>query len=289
METNPHQGGRGGKSNYIAPAVQRAVALLRHIAGGDPVTNMNQTAKALKINRTTLLRLLHTLEMEGFIERRPGGAGYQIGLQLLSFAANVFFSQDIVQVALPICAKLAEVTRLSAHFGILEGTDILYLVRKTPDVPLASTIRVGSRLPAHATTMGRAILAYMEREEVDRLFAGQDLPRYTDHTPTSLKDLHKRLEEDRREGLAWSDAYFEETISSVAAPVFDFGTAPVGALNVSGPVGIFNDPNRRQEIGAAVRSAARELSQRLGWVDTAVGKPVLQLRGKQPNGEVVKS
>ena len=61
---------------YIAPPVQRAVRLIRHVAEGNPVLNMSETAKALKINRTTLLRLLHTLEVEGFVERRPSGAGF---------------------------------------------------------------------------------------------------------------------------------------------------------------------------------------------------------------------
>ena len=64
---------------YIAPPVQRAVRLIRHIAEGHPVLNMSETAKALKINRTTLLRLLYTLEAEGFVERCPNGGGFQVG------------------------------------------------------------------------------------------------------------------------------------------------------------------------------------------------------------------
>ena len=69
---------------------------------------MSETAKALKINRTTLLRLLHTLEAEGFVERRPGGAGYQVGLSLLEVGARAIFSQDLVQVAVPVLTRLAE-------------------------------------------------------------------------------------------------------------------------------------------------------------------------------------
>ena len=68
---------------YIAPPVQRAVRLIRHIAEGHPVLNMSETAKALKINRTTLLRLLYTLEAEGFVERCPNGGGFQVGLSFV--------------------------------------------------------------------------------------------------------------------------------------------------------------------------------------------------------------
>src|SRR5207244_8328265 len=78
---------------YIAPPVQRAVRLIRHVAEGNAVANMSETAKELKINRTTLLRLLHTLEAEGFLEKRPSGAGYQVGLSFLEVGACALVSQ----------------------------------------------------------------------------------------------------------------------------------------------------------------------------------------------------
>ena len=140
----------------------------------------------LKINRTTLLRLLHTLEVEGFVERRPSGAGYQVGLSFLELGARALFSQDLVQVAVPVLTALAETLQLSAHLGVRDGTDVLYLVRRTPNTPLASNIRVGSRLPAHATTMGRMLLAFMAPVEIEALYAGKELQRFSDHTSTTL-------------------------------------------------------------------------------------------------------
>src|SRR5947209_11086247 len=155
---------------YIAPPVQRAVRLIRHVAEGNPILNMSETAKLLKINRTTLLRLLHTLEVEGFVERRPNG-GFQVGLSFLELGARALFSQDLVQVAVPVLTRLAETLQLSAHLGVLDGTDVLYLVRRTPNTPLASNIRVGSRLPAHASTMGRILLAFMTPREIETLYS----------------------------------------------------------------------------------------------------------------------
>lgn len=253
-------------SPYVAPPVQRAVKLLRHIAEGDPVVNMSETAQALKINRTTLLRLLHTFELEGFIERRPGGQGYQIGRSLLGMATRAFYSQDVVQIALPILTTLAETLRLSAHFGVLDGTDVLYLLRKTPsNTLLTSNIRVGSRLPAHATTMGRIILAHMSKAEVDEIFAGKDMSRFSDKTATSLKDLHATLARDRVEGVAWSTGNFEPGIGSAATVVFDIAGRPIGAINVSGPVDAFVEA-KRENIGRELKAVGIEISQRLGWI-----------------------
>jgi DNA-binding IclR family transcriptional regulator len=251
---------------YIAPPVQRAVRLIRHVAEGNPVLNMSETAKVLKINRTTLLRLLHTLEVEGFVERRPGGAGYQVGLSFLELGARALFSQDLVQVAVPVLTALAETLQLSAHLGVRDGTDVLYLVRRTPNTPLASNIRVGSRLPAHATTMGRMLLAFMTPVEIETLYAGKELQRFSDHTATTLAALQAKAEEDRRAGIAWSDAYFERGISSAAVPVFDFAGSPLGAINVSGPIGAFAEEGRRATIGKELRAAGMEISRRLGWI-----------------------
>jgi DNA-binding IclR family transcriptional regulator len=261
----PDKKKRASGNAYVAPPVQRAVRLIRHVAEGNPVLNMSETAKLLKINRTTLLRLLHTLETEGFIERRPSGAGFQVGLTFLELGARALFSQDLVQVALPVLTRLAEALQLSAHLGVLDRTDVLYLVRRTPNTPLASNIRVGSRLPAHATTMGRMILAFMPALEIDKLYAGKELARFSDHTATTLAALHAKVEQDRRAGMAWSDAHFESGISSAAVPVFDFAGTPLGAINVSGPVNAFAEKGRRTMIGAELRAAGLEISRRLGW------------------------
>ena len=264
---------RGAAGPYIAPPVQRAVRLIRHVAEGNAVLNMSETAKTLKINRTTLLRLLHTLEVEGFLERRPGDAGYQVGLSFLELGARALFSQDLVQVALPVLTRLAETLQLSAHLGVRDGTDVLYLVRRTPYTPLASNIRVGSRLPAHATTMGRMLLAFMPPVEIAALYAGKQLERFSDHTPTTLQALQARAEDDRRAGIAWSDAYFERGIASAAVPVLDFAGSPLGAINVSGPTVAFAEEARRATIGKELRQAGMEISRRLGWVASDGAQP----------------
>ena len=250
---------------YASPPVQRAARLLRHIAEGDAVTNMSRTARELGINRTTLLRLLHTLELERFIERSSEGKGWRIGVGLITLTAQAFFSEDLVQTAVPVLTRLAEVLGLSAHLGVLDGREIVYLVRRVPNHALASNIRIGSRLPAHAANMGRIILAHLPPERVERLYAGVDLRPVTARTVVTPSQLRSQLDADRALGLAWSDGNYETGISSVAAAVFDATNTPVAALNVSGQTAQFAGLDRRAKIAAAVGNAAREISLRLGW------------------------
>jgi DNA-binding IclR family transcriptional regulator len=262
---------------YLSPPVQRSVRLLRHIVAGDPVTSISRAARELGINRTTLLRLLRTLHAERFIEPRSDG-GWRIGVGFIGLAAQALHSEDIVQISASALTGLAEELNLSAHLAVLDGTEIVYLLRRAPNHPFASNIRVGSRLPAHAANMGRIILAHFPPERIDRMYAGAMLDAVTARTAVTLAQLHAQLAGDRAAGLAWSDGNYEPDISSVAAAIFDATGAPVAALNVSGRSADFAGAARRAHIASAVTATASEISQRLGWRDPRTLEPAASSR-----------
>jgi DNA-binding IclR family transcriptional regulator len=265
---------------YISPPVQRAARLLRHIAEGDRVTNMSRTARELGINRTTLLRLLQTLEAERFIEPRPEGQGWRIGVGLIGITAQAFFSEDLVQISVPVLTRVADNVSLSAHLGVLDGLEIVYLVRRVPNHRFASNIRIGSRLPAHAANMGRIILAHLPPDRVDRMYAGAGLRAVTQHTAVTLAQLHAQIAADRAAGLAWSDGNYEAGISSVAAAIFDATGMPIAAINVSGHSADFAGAARRSQIATQVQAAAAEISQRLGWHSAATPRVESKAAGR---------
>ncbi len=259
-------------SDYSVPPVVRAFKLLRHIAAGDSVSNMSRTARAIGISRTTLIRLVATLEAEQMIEREGDTGGYKLGIGLAGLAGQTLASRDIVRAGDPVLQSLTDELSLSSHLGVLYGRDVLYVARRTPNVHLVSNVGIGSRLPAHATTIGRIILAFMPRDEVRMLFSGVKLKAATEKTATTLAALMAQIEADHSAGLAWSDSNFEAGISSVAAPVFDLTGRVVGALNVTGPNAAFRRGAAiRRGIGAAVAAAAADISQRLGHVATSAG------------------
>ena len=181
------------KAAYDVPPVTRAFALLRYIADGNRCRNMSRAASELSINRTTLIRLLHTLEREQMIEQDAQGGGYVLSFGVLELASHLLASRDIVRMSRPLLARLAAETGLSAHLGVLSGKEIIVLARETPDVQLVSNIREGSRLPAYATVMGRMILSHMPREEVLRLLEERDFTAITSQTPTTMQSLFEQL------------------------------------------------------------------------------------------------
>jgi len=254
------------RPDYTMRPVVRAVAVLRHIAAGNRCRNSSQTAKAIGINRTTLIRILATLEQEGIIEALPDQGGYRLGTGLIALAADALSERGVVEVARPVLKRLVEELNLSAHLGIREGREIVYLARETPVSHLASTVRVGTRLPAHATTIGRVLLAELSDAALAELYCESPLDAYTEKTRTTLPALRAQLEADRARGVAWSVANFEPEIGSAAAAVRDHRGETVAAINVTGHVATFaEDGPEAPRIEAALKTAAHDISEALGF------------------------
>lgn len=253
-------------TSYSVPPVHRAFTLLRHIAAGGRCRNASATARELGINRTTLIRLLHTLEAERMIESDDDGASWQLGPGMISLAAYALKSRDVVRVAQPVMARLTQDLGLSSHLGVLDGRDIIYLLRETPNSHLISNVREGSRLPAHATTVGRVLLGYLLPGELERLYADAPLTKATDKTSTTLDTLHAQIAADRARGFAWSAGNFERGIGSCAAPIFDHQSRTIAAVNVTGPESHFApDTPLAARIEIGVQAAAAEISAALGY------------------------
>lgn len=251
---------------YGVPPVTRAFTLLRYVAAGNRCRNASQVAKATGINRTTLIRLLATLEEEKMLEAIPNDGGYRLGTGLITLAAEALHDRGITQASRPFLADLVRDLGLSAHLGILEGREIVYLARMTPNSHLASNVREGTRLPAHATTIGRILLAELPVEELRQLYAGQTLDSFSDKTRTTLPELERQLTEDRALGVAWSMANFEPGIGSAAVLVRDRHGQAAGAINVTGHATEFTpESGRTPVIEAALRQAAFGLSESLGY------------------------
>lgn len=252
-------------TTYLVPPVQRAFRLLRYIADGHRCQNLSVAAKETGLNRTTLIRLLHTLVQERIIEKRPDGSGYGLSFGLIGLAAEAVFSRDVVRNAQPVLERLSAELELSAHLAVLDGREIVYLGRATPNAHLVSNVRVGTRLPSHATSIGRIILAHLPEGEVRAIFAGAPMPAFSEHTSTSTEGLLTQIGRDRALGVAWSQSNYEAGLGSAAVAIFDHTGLPVAGLNVTGHESRFRSSHEgRGQIGEALLAAADDISRSLG-------------------------
>ena len=250
-------------TQYLVTPVVRSFKLLHYIAQGNKCVNLSLAAKEIGINRTTLLRLLHTLLHENIIEKQKDG--YQLGTNLITMVSSTVFAKDLVQTSQPVLEKLSQQLNLSAHLGVLEGREVVYLARVSPNTHLVSNVRVGSRMPAHAITIGRAILSHLTPSVLEEMYQDVELVAVTKKTATTFDALKRQLQNDKEEQLAWSLSNYEQGIGSCGCAIFDYTEQVKGGINVTGLEQHFSkEKGRRAEIANVILEVAQEISQLLG-------------------------
>ena len=252
-------------SRYIVPALSRGLALLEAFSAERPSLTLSELSKAVGLSRSSTYRLVYTLEDMGFLLRDKGSKSYRLGTRILGLGFAYLASQELVELARPHLEALRDRTNCSAHLGVVEGTELIYVVRVPDRKALTSHIRVGSRLAAHATSMGRAILSHLPESEIRRRFAGVPLQAFTSHTATDVESLIALLEADRARGYILSRSAFAEGIASVAAPVRDADGEVVAAINISTPEATLKGDELETTLKDAVLDTARTISHWLGY------------------------
>lgn len=250
---------------YMVPALSRGLALLEAFSADRPALSLVDLSREIGISRSSAFRLVHTLVDLGYLQRDEPTKTYRLGPRVLDLGFGFLASQELVEVAQPRLNILRDETGCSAHLGVLDGRDVVYLVRCAANRTLTSNIQVGARLPAYAASMGRVILAFLPPDEVARLHEGAEFTSFTSQTAVSLAALRQKLDSDRHHGYVVSRAAFEAGIASVAAPLFDASGGVIGAVNVSTPEASASADLLETEILDAVLAAAKEISSWLGY------------------------
>lgn len=249
------------EGRYIVPALERGLRILGLFTETEPRLSLSEIAKRIGLSRSTVFRLVYTLEQGGFLQKVEERY-YQLGRAVLALGFRFIAEQDILSQARPVLQRLRDVTNASAHLGIREGREVVYLAREPSRQMLISNIGVGSRLPAHQTTIGRMLLAAMPQETVRQLFRGFVFP---EGSVGSIARLLEILKADSARGFVVTESAYGPGLVSVAAQVRDATGAVVAAINVSAPEIVLPLEIARQRVAADVIAAAAELSALLGY------------------------
>ncbi|MEQ8696659.1 MAG: IclR family transcriptional regulator [Bauldia litoralis] len=250
---------------YLVPGLMRGLALLEAFSAEQQSLSLADLSKAVGLPRSSVFRLAYTLTDMGFLIRDDAAKTYRLGARVLGLGFTYLASQELIEVARPRLEALSDRTHCSAHLGVLEGTEIVYLARFAVDSAMTSGIRVGARLPAHATSIGRAILSQLPHDTLRSIFAQTPLAAFTEQTATTLDALQRQATKDAARGFALSHSAFETGIASVAAPVFGSDGKVVAAINVTTPETAVQAGDLEGRIADVVLSTAEEISSWLGY------------------------
>jgi DNA-binding IclR family transcriptional regulator len=256
--------GAEGDERYLVPALIRGLTILQELSGERLRLTLSEVASALGITRSSAYRLLFTLGHLGFVGFDAETKTYALGPQVLHLGYGYLASRDLVEVAMPHLVRLRDRTGWSAHLGELHGRDVVYLARVATRRSIASTVHVGTRLPARATTMGRILLSGLSPGEVHELFRDDPATGLAGKTPATLVGLLEQLEADRNNGVVVQSSGYEPGVASVAAPIQDMTGHIVAAINISAVALLTNEAELNGPLKAEVLAAAHAISRDLG-------------------------
>ncbi|MBB3219579.1 IclR family transcriptional regulator [Pseudoduganella umbonata] len=265
MSNKPEQPDDDGADKYTVPGLERGLRLLCEFSRHDKNLSAPELAKRLDVPRSTVFRLLTTLERMGFVERNEGGRDYRLGMAVLRLGFEYLASLELTEIGRPLLERLREEIGYSTNIVVRDGRSIVYVAKSSMPAAFVSSVNVGTRLPAHATVLGRVLLQDMTLPQLREIYPEEHLKVYSENTPQTVLDLFNLVQRDRERGYVLEEGFFERGISTMAAPVRDHSGKVVAALGATIPEPHI-DASRLDSIVGHVRSAAEELSRLLDHV-----------------------
>jgi DNA-binding IclR family transcriptional regulator len=246
-------------------SIERAAAILRLLSGRNRRLGVAQLAGELDLPKGTVHGILRTLAAVGFVEQDEESGKYQLGAALLHMGSSYLDGNELRTRALNWSDSLAARSGESVRIGTLHETQVLVVHHVFRPDDSRQALEVGTLLPAHATALGKVLLAANRYAAAE--LASNGLPSYTNATISDWDALSAELHEVLARGWAADAEELEVGVISIAAPIQDRRAATVGAIGISGPVErLAHEGEPRSDLVSYVREAARAVSRDLGAI-----------------------
>lgn len=252
------------KEENPSVAVERALGMLEAIALESEGLSNAEISRKLQIPKSSASYILRTLEKQNYLNRDPDTGKYRVGLKILSLSRGALSGIDVREVALPIMRQLMEKTNLTCHLAILDGPEAVYIEKIEPQGFIRMDTWVGRRMRVHATSVGKALVAYIPQERLEKILAERAMERRTPKTITTVPRLLKELEKVRASGYAVDDEENNLGARCLGAPIFNQHGLVEASLGLSGTINQVN-AQTMPRIVEALKDAARHISMQLGF------------------------
>jgi len=245
-------------------AVERALDVLMCFTSQTPELTMSQISELIGINKSTVHRLLATLEGKRFVERDPLSGVYRPGIRLLQMAFLTRDHNNLRRLVTPLLHELSSQYRENVNLSVLDEAFVVYMdVIESPQrVKLAAV--PGQRLPAFCTASGKSILAFLPIDIVQHILEN-GMPRYTCNTIIAKEEYFEDMLVVKERGFATSEQEFEDGINAVAAPILNGSGKPIASISIAGPAFRLTR-DRMIEIGPELVSQIKNFSHEVELV-----------------------
>jgi IclR family pca regulon transcriptional regulator len=221
---------RTPSSGYVQ-AFARGLSVIHSFGPNSPSQTLSQVAEATGLDRAGARRFLLTLEKLGYVRRE--GRSFHLTPRVLELGYSYLSTLPLRSIAEPIVRELVQEVNESSSMSVLDGGDIVYIVRVPVKKIMTITLSVGSRVPAYCSAMGRVLLGGLPKSQTALILKDSIINRYTRYTMTSRQEIMKVIAADHAKGWSMCNQELEEGICSLAVPIMDREGRIVAAMNIT--------------------------------------------------------
>jgi IclR family pca regulon transcriptional regulator len=240
----------------------RGLEVIRSFSATTPQQTLSEVAAQTSLTRAGARRILLTLQTLGYVE--SDGRLFRLTPRILDLGFAYLSSLPIWNLAEPVMEDLVEEVRESSSAAVLDGLDIVYVLRVPTHKIMRTSLGVGSRLPACWTSMGRMLLAGLPDDALRERLQHHPMERFTEHTTTDVDALIAHIRQARQQGWCLVNQELEEGLISVAAPLTNRSGQTVAALNISGQANRTSAAVMQESLLPALLRAAKTISRMMG-------------------------
>lgn len=243
--------------------LDKALSILTLICANEELS-LKELEEFSGLNRTTVYRILQSFLNWGYVEQNLANKKYRASLKILEMAGIVLQRMDVVKVARPYLLSLRDESKESTYVAVLNGFNVVYADWEPSYYDAHITGSVGRSIPAYCTGAGKTILAYLPKEEVNKLLEKHELKRYTQNTITDKDKLKQDLEKTLTRGYGISIEEFGSDAIAVAAPIFDIKNKIIASIAVAALKSRVKGDEHIKNLGGMVKKFASNISKELG-------------------------
>jgi IclR family pca regulon transcriptional regulator len=251
-------------SRYFIEALHRGLSILEIFDQDTPWLSLVEIAARVGMDKSTVFRFVYTLEQLGYLERNPDTKKYRPGLKVLTLGFTTLNNLGIAELARPHLQTLFEQCGETTNLSVRDGAEIVYVVRISSRRIINVNLSVGSRLPVHCTSMGKAQLLDMTRDDLLDLLGPGPYEQVTKKTITMPDELIVDLEKARERGYTLNDEELVVGLRSVGVPIRGAGSQIVAAINIAVPDTHLNRRELQSRLAPLAVETGQQISAALG-------------------------
>ena len=253
------------KQDYLIQSVDHAIDILEAFLGKEGEYGVTELSNKLNLPKNNVFRLLATLENRGFIEQNRSSENYCLGIKTFEIGQAFRSRMDLLKQACPVLENLEATCNETVYLGIMQEGMVVYVDMLETSCPVRIVSKLGRRVPAYCTAIGKAQLAFESIDEIERIIQKVGFSHRAKNTIQDKETLLKHLKKIVEVGYAVDNEEYEDGVVCVGAPVYDYTRHVVAGICISAPILRMSKERIDNELSKLIIEAGQEISRRLGY------------------------